>query len=464
MENFAFSNYKTLIKGAECTKTIHTEVKELAKELNQMEKNLSSLSQACFNFTESTTEIAKKRKTNYITLQQHNVLLELLELPQLMDTCVKGKFYEEALELEQYAASLYQNYPSSSIVMDIMKDVAVSTSIMISQLHIQLSSQCKLSDAIRIVNFLKRLGIYSETELRIAFLQCRGSYMNYVLSLIPTTNNFINISKMIDTNRSELLEIISQYNTIFSYSMEEGEGEEGNILYSWTHHKIQDFLNRLKMCLENIKDGSFLTNVLNSCMFFGKNLGRVGMDFRALLPPIFENCILIIFDRSISRAITQFGHHIRKYRNLAAHKGLSEYNPATDPSDTMPAPRILLDFPPVAILTNAILETFNELRTCWPYSLKIKLTERITENLHKCIEKLREHKNQTAMTAQELEPFEEMCQVFAEVLLPYISQCIEAIFHSSTLLHISDLQNKMSDLYQIKPNPRKLTQSQSIKI
>jgi len=84
-------------------------------------------------------------------------------------------------------------------------------------------------------------------------------------------------------------------------------------------------------------------------MFFGKNLGRVGVDFRrthlppsdymssfmkltvipALLVPIFEQNIVRIFDESLSHSRAQFVIHLKKYRNLSAHKGLSEYGAKT---------------------------------------------------------------------------------------------------------------------------------------
>ena len=60
-------------------------------------------------------------------------LLELLEIPQLMDTCVRNKMYKEALDLTTFANVLEtrhllgqsaQNKMSSSrIIADIVKDV-----------------------------------------------------------------------------------------------------------------------------------------------------------------------------------------------------------------------------------------------------------------------------------------------------------------------------------------------------
>jgi hypothetical protein len=180
--------------------------------------------------------------------------------------------------------------------------------------------------------------------------------------------------------------------------------------------KISEFLERLQSSLSKVNEGtlfytfivlsiyligSFLANILASCMFFGKNMARLGLDFRGtllndiysmymtnlgLLPPIFESVVKNIFEKDLECAVSNFGTHLRKYRNLAAHQGLSEYTPKLgsemlsrrlcqmslfnildDTPDNISPPIILLDFPPLAILTNVILSTFNDLR----YSLTL---------------------------------------------------------------------------------------------
>lgn len=57
-----------------------------------------------------------------LTLQSHNTLLEFLEIPQMMDTCIKNQCFEEALELRQFSKKLFREHkdiPAISLIVRI---------------------------------------------------------------------------------------------------------------------------------------------------------------------------------------------------------------------------------------------------------------------------------------------------------------------------------------------------------
>ena len=52
------------------------------------------------------TNNSERRKRVSSVLAKHTRLLEILELPQLVETCVRNGHYEEALELRQFSAKV----------------------------------------------------------------------------------------------------------------------------------------------------------------------------------------------------------------------------------------------------------------------------------------------------------------------------------------------------------------------
>jgi len=83
--------------------------------------DLPSLNQSCEQFCKRAgTEIMQRRALNHLVLEHHSELLDLLEIPELMDTYVRGEFYDEALQLESFTQTLKKKHPDITIIQSIV--------------------------------------------------------------------------------------------------------------------------------------------------------------------------------------------------------------------------------------------------------------------------------------------------------------------------------------------------------
>ena len=79
--------------------------------------------------------------------------------------------------------------------------------------------------------------------------------------------------------------------------MQNGQASSSPV-HSWAAHRVTLYLQQLTTHLARVDEGGALASVLEHCMYCGMSLARVGLDFRPLLAPVFEGCVLDLFARS----------------------------------------------------------------------------------------------------------------------------------------------------------------------
>ena len=57
-----------------------------------------------------------RRKLNTLSLSRHTQLLEVLEIPQVVETCVRNGYYEEALDLSAHVRRMDKKHGSIPII------------------------------------------------------------------------------------------------------------------------------------------------------------------------------------------------------------------------------------------------------------------------------------------------------------------------------------------------------------
>jgi hypothetical protein len=63
-----------------------------------------------------TPSVLFRRKLNSLALSRHTQLLEVLEIPQVMETCVRNGYYEEALDLNGHVRRMGKKHGDIPII------------------------------------------------------------------------------------------------------------------------------------------------------------------------------------------------------------------------------------------------------------------------------------------------------------------------------------------------------------
>lgn len=107
--------------------------------------------------------------------------------------------------------------------------------------------------------------------------------------------------------------------------------------------------------------------------------------------------------------------------------------------------RILLEVPPLAILTNAYLHALNELRQCAIITIRDKLGEILLQNLRKLVDLIVAQKSVSRSNRQA--DFSYLAQITVEHFVPYIEKCFNHIFQSSSLIDTNTLLDSLNELF-----------------
>ncbi|XP_036950863.1 conserved oligomeric Golgi complex subunit 8 [Acanthopagrus latus] len=438
----AFSNYQTFIRTADCTEHIYRDFGRVESSVSRLLDKLPSFGERCRGFMKEAEEIGASRRMNSLTLNRHTEILEILEIPQLMDTCVRNGYYEEALELAAYVKRLEKKHSCLPVIQGIVREVRQSTQLMLNQLLQQLRSNSQLPVCLRVIGYLRRMDVFTEAELRVKFLQARGTWLHSILAAISEDDPYFHITKTIEACRVHLFDIITQYRAIFSdedplVPPAGGQVNEAAIFHGWVVQKVAEFLETLERDLQRGVGGR-LDSLLGQCMYFGLSFSRVGADFRGQLAPMFQRVAAETFRRAVQEAVEKFQEDMNLYTLIALPSVLGGTIPPAAPSTqpgTLQPPMSLLDFQPLACFLNNILTAFNDLRLCCPVGLAQDVTRCLEDALKKVTRQILvfHRAEESAFSSREKELFDQFCCSYADDLLPFLNRCLQVLFPPAQL-------------------------------
>jgi len=417
---------------SECLKKIEdVDVPDLQEQANEFRKKASQ---------ENSTREALRHVYSH-----QGMLLDILEIPSLMDTCVRAGNYDEALELKSFGRRLRMIHGDIPVVVMLSRDIEAVLEVMVEQLLEKLQSSIQLAECLKVVGYLKRMNAFPSdaVALKKEFLERRGCWIDASLrELGDSLPPYEYLKKITDIYRLQMFDILMQYRAIF-YSKDGAVFDVNDPSFSWSYKRMVFYLAEMQTNLPLIEDGGSLASVLDHCMYCGKALARVGLDFRPTVFPMFQDAAYANFERLVQVADEVFQEMIATHRWVAIPSVLNRAmemskNQKEDEKEEESAkvltkgiepPIVLVEHPPLAVYTNGLLAGFNELRHCAPSAIKDRVAECLRVSFQKLAAALEERRMMN-VDADELEVFNKAYSLVASVQLPFLVECFSTIYGS----------------------------------
>ncbi|KAF3447555.1 hypothetical protein FNV43_RR12741 [Rhamnella rubrinervis] len=480
MQEVAVGNYRAFIAAADALLAIREEVSSIDKHLESLFGIYFDLNASYYKSEFGLILVTdfRKEEDEPKLLANHSTLLDLLEIPQLMDTymCKKWKLCE-ALDLEAFVCKLSTMHPKLPVIQALAAEVGQITQSLLSQLLQKLRSNIQLPDCLRFIGYLRRIGVFSEYEIVCRYndlcfcvSEMREAWLTGILEDLDQRNAYEYLKGMINCHRMHLFDVVNQYRAIFAGDTSGSEENyDGGLLFSWAMHQITSHLKTLKVMLPKITEGGSLSNILDQCMVIlfllhmvtepkpliqiclailchigrilcnGAWLGWTG--FSGLLPSLFEEAVLNLFSKNMSTAVENFQLVLDSHRWVPLPAvGFPANSVGEDTQEEVTPPSYLMEHPPLAVFVNGVSAAMNDLRPCAPVSLKHVLAQELIKGLQAVSDSLLRYNTTRMLRENETGLFLSLCRAFIEVAYPHCATCFSRCYPGGASL-IMDAKN-----------------------
>lgn len=387
--NLCYREYPTFTSVHRCSAAVGSAFDDFDTSLGDLINSIPALEEECRQFSQDNAIIQASRRKAVLLQDHEDKLLNVLEVPQLMETCVRNGHYQEALDLAAHISNLDETM-GVVIVSDVAREVDNVLQLMTAQLLGVLREPVKLPALLKAVNYLRRLRCLDDEDIALVFLSSR--LHNYRARLVDIESYRAEpvryLRKYVDLFREHVFDIISQYTTIFA-------GDIGT-LPTFACLCVEDLVDLVRRYIPRIAaDAASISSIMVQLGYCSLSFSRVGLDFSALLAEPFAATISSSFDQAVSSAAeliieTLSAPSTSPSTLLISTQHLSHVlaDPNSPPAfiagtDLHTPPSILAQYPPLAQLLNSHLASLNALRLLTPFQLGPALSTSQSVSLQK---------------------------------------------------------------------------------
>ena len=186
-------------------------LEELLSKIKDVEPEVANVQQA-LEEGHSLTDLSERHRVRRRTLLQHSSLLELLELPSLMDACVRSNLYEEALSISSFANTLERRHTDKNcVVLRVISQIRSRQADLRRHLLFRLKQTVTMPQCLEVVTALRRLNNIdlegqqqdnlheaAELKLQVDFLEARDAWLDSS-SRTPAGGSIAGSEQVLDT-------------------------------------------------------------------------------------------------------------------------------------------------------------------------------------------------------------------------------------------------------------------------
>ncbi|ESK93430.1 conserved oligomeric golgi complex subunit 8 [Moniliophthora roreri MCA 2997] len=472
LTSLTHTSYPTFISLHTTTTALTSSLQEFSSSLDALvNESLPALEESSVSWREHTDNVLSERRKARVVLEQHDKIRDLLDIPLLIDTCVRNGYFSEALSLAAHAKSISSSYSASGktpplVLTSVMSEVQNSTDHMLLAMLTTLHEPNRKLPALwKAVNFIRKMDafhhtsddvsddytVHPEEQIALAFLAGREQCLNAALdgckrdimrlvgagALQEKDRSDLaeHLRRYIDLWRKEVSDIVAQYTSIFLEHLASDSAKKPstpnasstllwriqNLITTYALHNLETHLIPLlspKLTLSHIPL-SLMQSILKPLTFCCNSFARIGMDFRGILNNLFSDAIFTIVTDELGKHtqnwVDKLTEKTGSRTSAPGPKRLSVITPGSGnkptpnpmvlpskwlmgqtvtsppsipkPTAEQPAhvpPPILTTYPPLAIHTNAILTTFNNLRLIAPTAILSDLQSALDKEIARC--------------------------------------------------------------------------------
>ena len=265
---------------------------DVLEKINSLQLTVSTayiptVKYSCSSFSKEVEDTYTKYNQSKKALKYHTQLLELLEMPQLMDTCIRNNLHEEGLVLLHHANALFcEHFPNAtpstiqadslrsgnSIILSIFREMVAVAEQQETLLIRELETDISTSRCVQIVNYLAQnyalrfntqqkdaltldsLSQEQVTEIKTNFLKARDRFFLKKTAVLTEYDQGEYLKGYIAVFKDKCMSVVTQYQAVFGNTME-------GFFHNYLMQEVTNFVDVFDKHIKKVISGSLLASL-----------------------------------------------------------------------------------------------------------------------------------------------------------------------------------------------------------